>query len=83
MFFANGLCMRRLTLDFFRWALGPTDRNEMKRLSICSLAMTAILSIAADAASAADPKITVFYGEVQGDGESVFRVRDRLIKVAR
>ena len=55
----------------------------MKRLSICSLAMTAILSIAADAASAADPKITVFYGEVRGDGESVFRVRDRLIKVAR
>ena len=28
MFFANGLFMRRLTLDFFRWPSGTTDRDE-------------------------------------------------------
>ena len=38
----------------------------MKRLSICSFAMTDILRIAADAAAATDLNITAFYGKFQG-----------------
>ena len=40
----------------------------MKRLSICSFAMTDILRIAADAAAATDLNITAFYRKVQGGG---------------
>ena len=64
MFFANGLCMRRVTLDFLEGHQG--QRIEMERPSICSFAMAAIIGIAAGAASAAEPNITAFYGKFQG-----------------